>query len=64
MHNIKIIREDSALFKKKLAERNVNIDLENLLTLDKRNRETIQKKEKYIRSARFKRRETWYGNWE
>jgi len=46
MHNIKIIREDSALFKKKLAERNVNIDLENLLTLDKKNRETIQKKEK------------------
>ena len=44
MHNIKIIREDSELFKRKLAERNVNIDLENLLTLDKKNRETIQKK--------------------
>ena len=38
MHNIKFIRENSELFKKKLAERNVNIDLENLLTLDKRNK--------------------------
>jgi seryl-tRNA synthetase len=46
MHNIKFIRENSELFKKKLAERNVNINLENLLTLDKKNRETIQKKEK------------------
>ena len=46
MHSIKIIREDSDLFQKKLIERNVNINLENLLTLDKKNREIIQKKEK------------------
>ena len=46
MHNIKVIREDLALFKRKLTERNVNIDLKNLLSLDKKNRETIQKKEK------------------
>ena len=46
MHNIKVIREDSVLFKKKLMERNVDINIDNLLTLDKKNRESIQKKEK------------------
>ena len=46
MHNIKLIREDSKFYKKKFKDRNVNIDLDNFLNLDKKNRELIQKKEK------------------
>ncbi len=46
MHDIKLIRKDSKFYEKKLRERNTNINLENLLNLDKKNRELIQKKEK------------------
>ena len=46
MHNIKLIREDSKFYKKKFQDRNVDIDLDNFLNLDKKNRELIQKKEK------------------
>jgi len=46
MHDIKIIRKDSDFFSKKISERNVNIDINKLLDLDKKNRELIQKKEK------------------
>ena len=46
MHNIKIIRKDPKFFKKKLSERNVQLDLTNLLDLDKKNRELIQNREK------------------
>ena len=46
MHNLKSIRENPKLFKKKILERNVDLDLEELLDLDKKNREIIQKKEK------------------
>ena len=46
MHDIKLIRKNSDLFSKKIAERNVKIDLKNLLNLDKKNREIIQNKEK------------------
>ena len=46
MHNIKLIRKDPIFFSKKLDQRNTKIDLENLLNLDKKNRELIQKKEK------------------
>ena len=34
MHDIKIIRKNPDLFLKKLSERNVKIDLKNLLNLD------------------------------
>ena len=37
---------ESELFLKKLKQRNLNINLQNLLDLDKENRELIQKKEK------------------
>ena len=47
MHDIKIIRKNSNFFSKKLSERNVKIDLEDLLDLDKKNRELIQSKEKF-----------------
>ena len=46
MHNIKLIRNDPIFFAKKLDQRNTKIDLENLLNLDKKNRELIQKREK------------------
>ena len=46
MHNIKLIRKNPDFFSKKLSHRNVNIDIKNLLNLDKKNRELIQKKEK------------------
>ena len=46
MHNIKDIRKNLDFFKKKLSERNVNIDFDALIDLDKKNRELIQSKEK------------------
>ena len=46
MHNIKDIRKKLDFFKKKLSERNVNIDFDALIDLDKQNRELIQSKEK------------------
>jgi len=45
MHNLKEIRKNIDIFKKKISERNVKIDFENLVTLDGKNRELIQKKE-------------------
>ena len=47
MHDINLIRSQPDLFKKKIEERNTNIDLQNLLNLDKKNRELIQNKEKF-----------------
>ncbi len=46
MHNIKDIRKNLDFFKKKLSERNINIDFDALIDLDKQNRELIQSKEK------------------
>ena len=46
MHDIKIIREEPDKFREKILSRNTNIDLFNLLNLDKKNRELIQSKEK------------------
>ena len=46
MHNLKFIRENPDIFKKKISERYVNLNLHQLLELDKENRELIQKKEK------------------
>ena len=45
MHNIKFIRENFEFFKKKLIDRNVNIDSDEIIELDKKNRNLIQKKE-------------------
>ena len=47
MHNIKSIRENPDFYKKKLEERNLKVNFKDLLDLDKKNRETIQKKEKF-----------------
>ena len=46
MHNLKLIRENPDIFKKKISDRNTNLDLNELLDLDKKQREIIQKKEK------------------
>jgi seryl-tRNA synthetase len=46
MHNIKEIRKDLDFFKKKISERNSKINFDNLISLDKNNRELIQQKEK------------------
>ena len=46
MHNIKLIRKEPDFFLKQINKRNINISLDNLLKLDKRNRELISNKEK------------------
>jgi len=46
MHNIKDIRKDLEFFKKKITERNSSVNFDNLIILDKENRELIQQKEK------------------
>jgi len=46
MHDIKIIRKNPDFFKKKISERNTDIDVNKLLDLDKNNRELIQNKQK------------------
>ena len=46
MHNIKEIRKDLDFFKKKILERNSVINFDDLISLDKDNRELIQQKEK------------------
>ena len=46
MHNIKSIRKDPDYYLRKFTNRNTDINLKNLLNLDKKNRELIQNKEK------------------
>ena len=46
MHNLKDIRNNIVIFKKKIKDRNSKINFENLLTLDKEHRELISNKEK------------------
>ncbi len=45
MHNLKEIRKNFENFKKKLNNRNIKINLDELLLLDKQNRELISQKE-------------------
>ncbi len=45
MHNLKDIRKNLDIFKKKIGERNSSIDFNELLEIDKKNRELIQNKE-------------------
>ena len=46
MHSLKQIRENFDFYKKKLSDRYSDINLNELITLDKKNREIIQTKEK------------------
>jgi len=45
MHNLKDLRKNLEVFKKKFKERNVDFDIENFYQIDKINRELINKKE-------------------
>ncbi len=45
MHNIKDIRENFNQFKKNLLKRNIQVNFEEIINLDKDNRKLIQKKE-------------------
>ena len=47
MHNIKDIRNDFEDFKEKLKNRNIDISLDNIISLDEENRKFIQEKEKF-----------------
>ncbi len=47
MHNIKDIRNDFENVKEKLKNRNIDISLDNILSLDGENRKLIQEKEKF-----------------
>ena len=47
MHNIKEIRKDFDEFKKLMKSRNVNINLDDIISLDKNNRNLIQEKENF-----------------
>ncbi len=45
MHNLKEIRKNIDSYKKKIKERNIDVNFDELIKLDKNNRELIQKKE-------------------
>ena len=47
MHNLKEIRENLEHFKTSLSHRNSEVDYEQILDLDKKNRQLIQEKEKF-----------------
>ncbi len=47
MHNLKDIRIDFEFFFNKISKRNVNLNKEELIELDTKNRELIQKKEEF-----------------
>ena len=53
MHNIKKIRENFVEFHKKIQLRNYDFDLEELIKLDKINRELIQKKENFEKEKKI-----------
>ena len=52
MHNLKNIRNNFEFFKKNLKNRNVDLDLNKILDLDKDNRELISKIENFEREKR------------
>ena len=47
MHNLKEIRENLEYFKTSLSHRNSEVDYDQILDLDKKNRQLIQEKEKF-----------------
>jgi seryl-tRNA synthetase len=53
MHNLKDIRNNLDLFKKKISDRFENVNFDDLMLLDKKNREIIQIKEKYEQEKKF-----------
>jgi seryl-tRNA synthetase len=53
MHNIKDLRKDLTIFKKKLKERNLDFDVEQFSKLDEINRKLINDKEKLEHEKKF-----------
>ena len=53
MHNLKDIRKNIEFYKKKIIERNEATNLDNLLELDKENREFIQKRKIRTRKKNY-----------
>ena len=53
MHNLKELRKNLEIFKKKLKERNVDFNIEEFSKLDKINRELISKKENFEQEKKF-----------
>ena len=47
MHNLKDIRNQKDLFLKKLKDRNFTLNIDDLLSLDIKNRKLIQEKESF-----------------
>ena len=45
MHNIKEIRQNLEHYKDKLKSRNIDVNYDDLVSLDEKNRSLIQKKE-------------------
>ncbi|ARJ49761.1 serine--tRNA ligase [Candidatus Pelagibacter sp. RS40] len=52
MHNLKQIRENLEYFKKSLSHRNSEVNYDQILDLDKKNRQLIQEKEKFEREKK------------
>ncbi|MAJ23012.1 MAG: serine--tRNA ligase [Candidatus Pelagibacter sp. TMED64] len=52
MNDLKYIRNNFDLFKKNIIERNVKIDLSNILTLDEKKRKLIEKKDNLIQEKK------------
>ena len=53
MHNLKEIRKNLSQFQKKLEQRNVKINLDELINLDMSNRDLIQKKENFEKEKKI-----------
>ncbi len=64
MHNIKDIRNQKDLFIKKLKDRNFTLSIDNLLSLDAKNRQLIQEKESFEQEKKIISKKKDPGNFE
>ena len=64
MHNLKDIRKNLDLFKKKILDRGAKIDFEKLIILDIKNRDLIQKKESLEQEKKILSKNKDQGNFE
>jgi len=64
MHNIKDIRNQKDLFIKKLKDRNFTLSIEDLLSLDAKNRQLIQEKESFEQEKKIISKKKDPGNFE
>ena len=64
MHNIKDIRKNLEIYKKKITERNSSINFDTLINLDEENRNLIKKKEKKEQEKKLLSKEKNLSNFE